>query len=1209
MTTGGVFMGIFDDLNVISEVVSISFDNYDIETLVYDDSPNSENLFKLKIIKPKGIYQSEFAKEIWLNEVRQLNKLKSVTHANKYLELIQDSFIEENNYYLTYLTNFSQTNLSKVIEELKSSNSHRNLLNSEGWLHPSNVLKISNRLILWKNILRVIEGLRILHSQNIIHRNIQVDSILFDRDSEIDNDERFILSGFEKSLDFDRLSNISTTQENDNVIFSTSEDWYKLALLIITLFGLTENSYKNSELIYDEERFLENLLKAKANPTGELIIAEDVAKSLNYIIEKLTQLSAVFDKVNYVVAPSTKYHNFPQLKESVRALVKNENGEIMDVADFTDRDFHDFIKTDIEGEDIDLFKNKSHSYFIKGQQCYYEIKKINDGDFSDWKVATIKDIHTSFPSWLNQKQKIKVRSTVKFLTHHELLSGKYRFQLSDDNSWKSYFESFEKENEFTDEELSILQGLLITLAIDAAMKESEIYLVTIEKTSTEYKKRYRLDEHEPSYIIRYNPRRDPRNIKLSNILKINSPSIRLDRHLNSDELTNKWFIEPNDNIDKNAKKHELEVIKYLGKGELVVTSKSNIGSLLPSFATPETFFKFYPEDNIGREASIKRKVQIFTKLMEHTLLLQSLSHPGDSVAVTRRNFEVEDILKKFDKSKQSVFNLLIKTQPNFVVGGPPGVGKTYLISNYVNHLFQEENNTKIVLSAQAHATVKNLHEKILEHIINKPFFNDLIIVKHFKEDSNERINTFNMDEEDSSVLYKTSEPYLADFKESELFKSNTRNSDIKAKLTEFTNKSHWSFFNKILKSANLVFTTSNSGLMANLVRNDISFDVSIMEESAKASGLELIGPMMIANKRILIGDHKQLPAFNENAIKRIISDGKNIDSLFLISLLEDMGLSSGIKNTLNFRSLDSNYDESLTRNIYKYFSLFESLSETAKKLSLRNQNSFGETLNIQHRMHPEICDIVSNTVYEDKLKTNKDHIEHCKTTIPFYFEKSDLIDLNCDKAVLWIDISDKQSRTDLAALEKDYTNNTEIQIIKEVLSRLRCYDSSKKYSISILSPYQNQVNLINKTIGNELLPKNVNTTEKGKLACTIDSFQGNEADLIIVSLVRHNGNARIRSALGFLSDMRRMNVMLSRAVYKMVIIGSFGLFSRWQEINLQADTRSDLSPMDSEFLNNFVKFCRPDFEMMKDTSVDNQTKKYAKVEFISSEKFLEVDND
>ena len=59
-------MGIFDDLNVISEVVSISFDNYDIETLVYDDSPNSENLFKLKIIKPKGIYQSEFAKEIWL---------------------------------------------------------------------------------------------------------------------------------------------------------------------------------------------------------------------------------------------------------------------------------------------------------------------------------------------------------------------------------------------------------------------------------------------------------------------------------------------------------------------------------------------------------------------------------------------------------------------------------------------------------------------------------------------------------------------------------------------------------------------------------------------------------------------------------------------------------------------------------------------------------------------------------------------------------------------------------------------------------------------------------------------------------------------------------------------------------------------------------------------------------------------------------------
>ena len=55
---------------------------------------------------------------------------------------------------------------------------------------------------------------------------------------------------------------------------------------------------------------------------------------------------------------------------------------------------------------------------------------------------------------------------------------------------------------------------------------------------------------------------------------------------------------------------------------------------------------------------------------------------------------------------------------------------------------------------------------------------------------------------------------------------------------------------------------------------------------------------------------------------------------------------------------------------------------------------------------------------------------------------------------------------------------------------------------------------------------------------TVDSFQGNEADVVIVSLVRNNHHASLRRALGFLSDPRRMNVLLSRAKSTLYIIGS-----------------------------------------------------------------------
>src|SRR5262249_12132085 len=61
------------------------------------------------------------------------------------------------------------------------------------------------------------------------------------------------------------------------------------------------------------------------------------------------------------------------------------------------------------------------------------------------------------------------------------------------------------------------------------------------------------------------------------------------------------------------------------------------------------------------------------------------------------------------------------------------------------------------------------------------------------------------------------------------------------------------------------------------------------------------------------------------------------------------------------------------------------------------------------------------------------------------------------------------------------------------------------------------------------------------IGATVDEFQGNEADVIIVSLVRNNASPS-GSGLGFLSEEPRVNVMLSRAKRKLIIIGSWDFF-------------------------------------------------------------------
>ena len=97
-------------------------------------------------------------------------------------------------------------------------------------------------------------------------------------------------------------------------------------------------------------------------------------------------------------------------------------------------------------------------------------------------------------------------------------------------------------------------------------------------------------------------------------------------------------------------------------------------------------------------------------------------------------------------------------------------------------------------------------------------------------------------------------------------------------------------------------------------------------------------------------------------------------------------------------------------------------------------------------------------------------------------------------------------------------NLGEVELIQKRIAEIEL----DEISVGIISPYRRQVSLIEESI-----------IKQNKNAQTIDSFQGQEKDLIIVSLVRSNENGII----GFLKDYRRMNVALTRAKKKLIIIG------------------------------------------------------------------------
>ena len=101
------------------------------------------------------------------------------------------------------------------------------------------------------------------------------------------------------------------------------------------------------------------------------------------------------------------------------------------------------------------------------------------------------------------------------------------------------------------------------------------------------------------------------------------------------------------------------------------------------------------------------------------------------------------------------------------------------------------------------------------------------------------------------------------------------------------------------------------------------------------------------------------------------------------------------------------------------------------------------------------------------------------------------------------------------------TNCARAEVARHLLSLM---DADSKEKIMILAPYRGQV---------KLLERYIRKQRKRIIISTIDAAQGQEADLVIVSLVRANA----RGLVGFVDDGRRLNVSITRAKAGVIIVG------------------------------------------------------------------------
>ena len=88
----------------------------------------------------------------------------------------------------------------------------------------------------------------------------------------------------------------------------------------------------------------------------------------------------------------------------------------------------------------------------------------------------------------------------------------------------------------------------------------------------------------------------------------------------------------------------------------------------------------------------------------------------------------------------------------------------------------------------------------------------------------------------------------------------------------------------------------------------------------------------------------------------------------------------------------------------------------------------------------------------------------------------------------------------------------------------------EQISVGIITPYRAQVNHLQKLVDGSAT---LDSLHKLLSLNTVDAFQGQERDVIVISLVRSNGKGEV----GFLGDIRRTNVAMTRARKKLIVIG------------------------------------------------------------------------
>lgn len=204
------------------------------------------------------------------------------------------------------------------------------------------------------------------------------------------------------------------------------------------------------------------------------------------------------------------------------------------------------------------------------------------------------------------------------------------------------------------------------------------------------------------------------------------------------------------------------------------------------------------------------------------------------------------------------------------------------------------------------------------------------------------------------------------------------------------------------------------------------------------------------------------------------------------------------------------------------------LGHTLMQTIVKNKPDTVSLLKLQYRMNDEIMRFSSEWFYGGMLQSAPE------------VKYRSILDF--DTPIEWINTEGLDCNEEFIGENYGRINKSEAELsieqLKGYITKIgRERFLNERIDVGMISPYKAQVQYLRRLVRNDAFFK---PYRQAITINTVDGFQGQERDVILISLVRANEEGQI----GFLNDLRRMNVAITRARMKLIILGDASTLTR-----------------------------------------------------------------